>query len=203
MFRAMNVPTPGLLTPQRGNVLTRAIGRSLLAVYRWQIEGNVHNNRKFVIVFAPHTSSWDFLPTNAAMLAIGFRSSWLIADTYTWWPLGIFIRWLGGIPVNQSASNNIVSQIVQIFNEHDELILSLSPEGTRRKQLRWRTGFWHIAVQAGVPIQLVSLDYRRRVTMFGPIIEPSQNLDSDMERIQNHYKTISAKYPNQFGGEYL
>ncbi len=199
----MNIPELGPLTPQRGNVLTKAIGRSLLAGYRWRIEGNVHNSPKIVMVLAPHTSSWDFFTTNATMLAVGFRSSWLIANAYTWWPLGIFMRWLGGIPVKRSTSNNLVSQIVQTFDEYDELMLSLFPEGTRRKEIRWKTGFWHIAVQAGVPIQLVSLDYHRRVTEFGPVIEPSHSLETDMERIQKHYQDVRAKYPDKFGGEYL
>ena len=199
----MNIPELGPLTPQRGNVLTRAIGRLLLAGYQWQVVGNVHNAEKFVVVLAPHTSSWDFYTTIATMQAVGFRSSWLIADAYTWWPLGIFMRWLGGIPVKRGTSSNLVSQIVTTFNENDRLLLALFPEGTRKKEVNWKTGFWHIAVQTGVPIQLVSLDYHRRVTEIGPVIEPSQNIEADMERIQKYYKGVQAKHPDQFGGEYL
>ena len=199
----MNLPGLGPLTPRRGNVLTRAIGRALLAGYRWRVEGNVHNSNKLVMVLAPHTSSWDFLTTNATMLALGFRSSWLIAEAYTWWPLGIFMRWLGGIPVKRNTSNHLVSQIVHAFDENDELMLALFPEGTRRKEVKWKTGFWHIAVRAGVPIQLVSLDYDRRVSEFGPVIEPSHSLEADMKRIQQYYRGVRAKYPDKFGGEYF
>ncbi len=184
-------------------MLTRAIGRSLLAGYRWKVEGKVHNSPKIVMVIAPHTSLWDFFTTHATMLAVGFRSSWLISDAYTWWPLGTIMRWLGGIPVKRNTSNKLVSQIVHTFDENEKLMLSLFPEGTRKKVDKWKSGFWHIAVQASVPIQLVSLDYDRRVTEFGPVIEPSHSLETDMKRIQKHYQSVSGKYPDNFGAEYI
>ena len=199
----MNIPELGSLTPRRGNILTRAIGRSLLAGYRWRVEGNVHNAAKLIGVLAPHTSLWDFYTTMATMLAVGFRTSWLIADAYTWWPLGVFMRWLGGIPVKRDAPQNLVSQIVKTFDENDNLLLALFPEGTRKNVFKWKTGFWHIAVRAEIPIQLVSLDYDRRATVFGPVIEPSSSLEADMERIQKYYRGVRAKHPEKFGGEYL
>ena len=113
------------------------------------------------------------------------------------------MRWLGGIPVKRDASHNLVSQIVQTFNENDKLLLALFPEGTRKKVVKWKTGFWHIAVQADIPIQLVSLDYDRRVTIFGPVIELSDSLEADMERIQKYFQGVGAKHPDKFGGEYL
>ncbi|HID82608.1 MAG TPA: glycerol acyltransferase [Chromatiales bacterium] len=199
----MKPPALGPLTPRQGNALTKAIGRALLVVYRWRIKGEVHNAPKFVIVIAPHTSQWDFLAPNVTMLAVGFRSSWLFADAYDWWPLGSFMRWLGGIPIERSTSHDLVTQVVQTFNENDELILGLFPEGSRKKVQKWKTGFWYIAVQASVPIQLVSLDYERRVAEFGPVINPSDSMEADMERIQNHFRGVMAKYPDQFDGEYF
>ena len=199
----MNIPKLGPLTPQRGNVLTRALGRALLAGYQWRVKGKMHNAPKFVMVLAPHTSLWDLYLPVATMLAVGFRSSWLVAAALTFWPLGTFIRWLGGIPVHRSTSHSLVSQIVKEFNDNDSLVLTLSPEWKLSKVIKWKTGFWHIAVQAGVPIQLVSLDYGKRVTEFGPVIEPSHSIEADMERIQNYYKSVQAKHPDQFGGEYL
>ena len=199
----MNIPKLGPLTPQRGNVLTRAIGRALLVAYRWRVKGKMHNAPKFVMIIAPHTSLWDIYTPNATMLAVGFRSSWLVAASLTFWPLGIFVRWLGGIPVHRSSHHDLVSQIVKKFNDNDSLVLTIFPEGKLSKVGKWKTGFWHIAVQAGVPIQLVSLDYDKRVTEFGPVIEPSHSIEADMERIQNYYKSVQAKHPDQFGGEYL
>ena len=113
------------------------------------------------------------------------------------------MRKLGGIPIHRSASHNVVSQIVDTFNASDRLLLAIAPEGTRRKVDRWKTGFWYIAVQAGVPVQLVSFDYEKRVTECGPVIDLSDDIDADMQRIQSYYKGVKAKHPEKFGGEYL
>lgn len=199
----MHIPQLGPLTPQKSNVLTRAIGRFLLFGLRWQVKGTVYNAPKLVMVLAPHTSTCDFLVGLASMLAVGFRSSWLIAAKHTWWPLGIFMRRLGGIPVHRSAPHDVVSQMVKTFNDNDKLLFALSPEGTRKKVTKWKTGFWHIASDAGVPIQLISFDYARRITECGPVIETSNNIEADMKLIQNYYKGVQAKYPSKFDGEYL
>jgi len=199
----MHIPQLGPLTPQKSNVLTRAIGRFLLFGLRWQVKGTVYNAPKLVMVLAPHTSTCDFLVGLASMLAVGFRSSWLIAAKHTWWPLGIFMRRLGGIPVHRSAPHDVVSQMVKTFNDNDKLLFALSPEGTRKKVTKWKTGFWHIAADAGVPIQLISFDYARRITECGPVIETSNNIEADMKLIQYYYKGVQAKYPSKFDGEYL
>ena len=137
------------------------------------------------------------------MLALGFQASWLIAAKHVRWPLANFMRRFGGIPVHRSASQDVVSQTVKAFMDKDKLLLALSPEGTRKKVTRWKTGFWHIASQAGVPIQLVSFDYSRRIVECGPVIEVSNNIEDDMRQIQEYYKKVQAKDPDKFGGEYL
>ena len=199
----MDIPELGPLTPQKSNVLTRAIGRLLLFIFRWQVTGKVHNAPKFIMVWAPHTSMWDFFIAHASRLAVGFQSSWLVAARHARWPLGFVMRKLGGIPIHRSASHNVVSQVVKTFNANDRLLLAIAPEGTRRKVEKWKTGFWHIAVQAGVPVQLVSFDYKKRVTECGPVIELSDDIEADMKYIQNYYKAVNAKHPEKFGGEYL
>ena len=93
--------------------------------------------------------------------------------------------------------------MVEIFNTNDKLLLTITPEGTRRKVDKWKTGFWHIAEQAGVPVQLVIFDYEKRLTEFGPVIDLSDDIEADMQRIQNYFKGVKAKHPEKFGGEYL
>jgi len=155
------------------------------------------------MVWAPHTSLWDFFIAHASRLAVGFQSSWLFAVRHAKGPVwGILQRW-GGIPIDRSSSHNVVSQIVETFNANDSLLLAISPEGAESKVDKWKTGFWYIAVQAGVPVQLVSLDYEKRVTECGPVIELSDDIEADMKRIQNYFKGIKAKNPEKFGGEYL
>lgn len=175
----------------------------MLSAIRWQIKGNVHNAPKFVMVLAPHTSLWDFYVGLAGKLAVGLHSSWLVSAAYTWWPLGVFLRRLGGIPIYRNGSHNLVSQLVESFNENDRMMVTLFPEGTRKKVGKWKTGFWYIASQAGIPIQLVSIDYEKRIAECGPVIEPSNNIEADMKKIQEYYKEVQAKHPDKFGGEYL
>ena len=199
----MHIPEPGPLTPQKSSFLSRAVGRLLLSLLRWQIKGKVHDAPKFVMILAPHTSIWDFYVGIAGMLAVGLHSSWFISSAYTWWPLGFFLRRLGGIPIYRNGSHHLVSRIVESFNTKDRMMVTLFPEGTRKKVARWRTGFWYIASEAGIPIQLVSFDYEKRITECGPVIVPSDNIEADMKKIQEFYKHVRARHPEKFGGEFL
>ncbi len=197
------IPPLGPAVPRWGNRLTKAVGRLLLAGYGWRVEGQLPDASKFVIVLAPHTSCWDFLTNMGTMLAVGFQSHWFIADAYDWWPFGKFLRWLGAVPVDRSMSHDLVSKMVKRFKESDEFILAIYPEGARKRVGQWKTGFWHIASRSGVPIQLVTVDYEKRVTLFGPVIESSGSVEADMEKIQAHYQGARGKHPDQFDGDYL
>lgn len=197
------VPQIGPEVPRWGNKLTRAIGRLLLDGCRWRIEGQIPNAARFVIVLAPHTSSWDFLTNIGVMLAVGFKSYWLVADAYDWWPLEYFLRWLGGIPVDRSMPRDLVSHMVKRFEENDKFILAIFPEGTRKRVRQWKTGFWHIAAGAGVPIQLVAVDYEKRASIFGPVIEPSGQIDEDLKKIRIFFQGVKGKHPDQFDPGYL
>ncbi len=202
MLEDMYVPSVGEAVPRFGNRLTRSIGRLLLVVCRWRIEGRLPDASKFVIALAPHTSSWDFVTNMGTMIAMGFRSSWLIADAYDWWPLGYFIRRLGGIPIDRSVPHDLVSRMVRRFRESDAFILAIFPEGTRRRVREWKTGFWHIAAGAGVSIQLVAVDYEKRATLFGPLIEPSGDIEADMAKIRDYFRGVRGKRPDLFDQEY-
>ena len=199
----MNIPQLGSAIPSRGNFVSKAIGRFMLFILRWKIIGEVHNVSKLVIVLAPHTSWTDFWVALATKLSLGLRASWLIADTYTKWPVGNIIRWLGGIAVNRQVKNHLVSHAVHTFNEQDGLVLGILPEGTRKKVAKWKSGFWYIAKEAGVPIQLASLDYDKRHFEFGLVIDTAENKDSDMRKILGYYKSFTPRHPHKFGGEYL
>ncbi len=194
----MYIPLLGSKVPRRGSRLVEAIGRLVLRVCRWRIAGQLPNQPRFISVVAPHTSLWDFLTAIATMLAIGYHGHFLMAAGYFWWPLGSFLRWFGGVPVNQSARQDLVAQLVTRFNEHDRFILALFPEGHRRKMSRWKTGFLHIAAGAKLPYQLVSLDYRKRMTIFGPVLETSGDVDADLAAVRSHFQGATGKHPNLF-----
>ncbi len=199
----MNVPKLKELTPKTNSVIKKAIGRFLLWSYRWRVEGEVHNAKKFMVILAPHTSYWDFLTNMGTMLALGVHNRWFVADAFCWWPIGNLMRWLGGIPIDRSCPQDLVSFTISKFADHDELILALYPEGTTRKAEKWKTGFWHIARGAKIPIQFLAVDYKRRVSTFGPVFELSDDTEADMKKIQTYFKDVTPRDSEKFVGEYF
>ena len=145
------------------------MGRALLRALRWRIEGEIPNVAKFVLIVAPHTSNWDFVIGIVAKWALGIRVTFLGKNTLFRFPFGAAMRALGGVPVDRSASHDVVRDIVAEFARRERMILALAPEGTRKHVERWRTGFYHIARGAGVPILSVALNYGVRAIQIGPL----------------------------------
>jgi 1-acyl-sn-glycerol-3-phosphate acyltransferase len=104
---------------------------------------------------------------------------------------------MGGIPVDRSTSHNLVAQSVEMFRNNEKLILAIPPEGTRGKTSHWKTGFYYIALGAGVPISLGFIDYARKVSGLGPAVYPSGNLEEDMKIFRDFYAKVTAKYPDK------
>lgn len=177
----------------------RRLGRLFLGFFGWKTEGQLPEGRKFVIIAAPHTSNWDLPFMLAVSYVFGVRLSFLMKHTMFWGPFGPFFRWLGGIPVDRTARQNLVEQCVKILQEREELVLAIPPEGTRSKVRYWKTGFYWIANGAKVPILLGFLDYKRKVGGLGPTVFPSGDLNGDLERIRGFYRDISGKHPSQMG----
>lgn len=172
----------------------------LLRASGWSFEGELPDVARAVLIVAPHTSNWDFLLGIVAMFALGVRVSWLGKHTVFRWPLGTLMRWLGGIPVDRSAAGGVVASVVEEFHRGGPLILGLSPEGTRRRVDRWRTGFHTIAVAAGVPIVPVRLGYRRRRVVLGTPYVPSGDLERDMMHLRGLFCEAEPRRPEGWGG---
>ncbi len=168
---------------------------SVYRVLGWRFEGALPNLSKAVIIVAHHTSNWDFVVGAIAMLALGVRVSWLGKHTVFRWPLGPLMRWLGGIPVRRSIRAGVVEQTVDAFRRSEKLLLALSPEGTRRAVPRWKTGFYHIARAAGVPVVPVALDWGRHSIVFGAPLKPSGDLDSDLAELEAFFVSVVPKRP--------
>ena len=179
------------------SVVGRIWARLFLGAIGWKKEGELPHPQKFVMIAAPHTTNWD-LPI---MLALGFllrgKLFWMTKDSVFRWPFGGFLRWLGGIPIDRSKANGVVGQCIDLFAQHDELILAVPPEGTRKKVRSWKTGFYYIALGAQVPIALGYLDYKRRRGGVERLFYPTGDYDTDIREIQAFYKTITPKYPDK------
>jgi len=176
----------------------KLLGRALLRMLGWKVEGTIPQIDKLVLIVAPHTSSWDFFIGIAAMRALQLKVNWLGKESIFFWPVGYFFRRIGGIPVDRSSAHGVVDQVLALFKSRKKMILALSPEGTRKKVDRWKSGFYRIAVLAEVPILLVGFDYSKKTIHIGPILNPSGDLEKDLEQVRSYYAGITAKYPDQF-----
>lgn len=187
---------PATRPPETPLILT-AIARASLRLFGWRVEGAVPNVPKMVIVGAPHTSNIDGLIMFFVARVYRIRLRWIGKHTLFWPPLGWLLRWLGGIPINRTASRGAVQQMIDTFAASDRLVLLVTPEGTRGKSSRWKTGFYHIAQGAGVPIVLGSIDYRRKVVGIGPVITPTGDYETDMQVVQAYYQDKVGRYPEK------
>jgi len=181
--------------------ILRGIFRSLAILYLkmigWRREGSLPDIPKYVIIVAPHTSNWDFPIGLAFALDLKLKGYWLGKDSLFRWPFHGFVRWLGGIPIDRSRSSDVVAQIVKLFNERAKLTMVVAPEGTRKKVAYWKSGFYHIARGAGVPVVLAFIDYLRRAGGIGPVFKPTGNIETDMEFIRSFYEKVTGKYPEK------
>jgi len=176
-------------------LLARCLGKLWLTCCGWRIQGEQPTCRKFVFIAAPHTSNWDLPFMLATAYAMRVRISWFGKHTLFVPPVGWLLRLLGGIPVDRRSPQSLVMQMAEKFNKSDYLALAVPPEGTRDKVARWKSGFYHIARESGVPIGLGYLDYGRKLCGLGMFVLPSGNVRADMDQIREFYKNVRGKYP--------
>lgn len=160
-------------------------------------------SKKFVLIGAPHTTSWDLLFLLLLVYSTGIKLHFVGKASLFRWPLGAIMRRLGGIPVIRDARNNFVSQMAAIFEASEAFILAIAPEGTRKQADYWKTGFYYIALQANVPIALGFIDYRERVVGIGPSFSPSGDICADFLPIQEFYANKTGKNPHRQGAVQL
>jgi 1-acyl-sn-glycerol-3-phosphate acyltransferase len=192
------IPPLGDAVARRGNAISRALALFAMRVTGWRITGEFPNLPKFVVIVAPHTSNWDFFVGVMALFAIGFRVTFLGKHTVFRWPTGVVMRWLGGIPVDRASSHNVVQQTIDYFRSRPQMLLALSPEGTRKKLPAWRSGFWYVAKGANVPIVPVAFDYpAKRITIFSPT-HPGDDIIADVAQLRGHFAARMARHPAQY-----
>ena len=186
--------TPGV------NTALRVLSRSFLRLTGWCVTGQLPEGAsKCVLIAAPHTSNWDLPYTLMLAFSLRLRVYWMGKHSLFKAPFGGVMRWLGGIPVKREQSNNLVASSAQAMRDaQGPMQLIVPPEGTRGKTRHWKTGFYFIAQQAGVPIVLAFVDYGRKVGGLGPVFEPTGDLEADMASIKAFYAPIQGKNPTQF-----
>ncbi len=178
--------------------LLRFISLAWLKIFGWKAEGEFPIDKKFVLIAAPHTSNWDM--PNMLFFAFYYRAKiyWMGKQTIFNKPFGTLSRWMGGIPIDRAKSNNVVEKTVEQFNNKERLVIAIPPTGTRKKVLKWKTGFYYIALQAKVPIALGFLDYKKKIGGFGPLFHPTGDIEADMGQIMSFYKGITGKHSEKY-----
>ncbi len=183
--------------------LLRALSVGFLRLTGWTVEGSLPPGAaKSVFIAAPHTSNWDLPYTLMVAFALRLNPYWMGKAGIFRFPFGGLMRWLGGIAVDRSKSNNLVAASAQAITEADgPLQLIVPPEGTRSKTRYWKTGFYYIATTAQVPIILAYMDYATRRSGLGPVFQPTGDVEADMARIKAFYQPFKGKNANQFSGD--
>jgi 1-acyl-sn-glycerol-3-phosphate acyltransferase len=181
IMRTTVFDTP-LLTP-----LLRALSSSILWLIGWRAIGRPLENQRFVLIGAPHTSNWDFPLMLMVVLKLRLRLYWMGKNTLFMFPFGGVMRWLGGIAIDRSQHHGVVEQVVQMYGENSQLVVLVPPEGTRKRVKEWKTGFYHIANNAGVPVLMGYLDVSKKEAGLADFFFPTGDVEADIRNIRAFY----------------
>lgn len=171
-----------VLTP-----LLRLLAILILRIMGWTAVGKEISDPKLVLIGAPHTSNWDFPLMLMVVLKLRLKVFWMGKQELFRFPFGWLMLWLGGIPIDRSKANNVVDQIAEEYGKHQELVVLVPPEGTRSKVERWKTGFYHIARNAKVPILMGYVDAPKKEAGLADFFTPTGDLEKDMQEIRKFY----------------
>lgn len=180
--------------------LKKAIASIIFWIFGWKAKVNLTDDMKHsVMIAAPHTSNWDFPIALMAFWKMEVPVRYFIKDYYTKGILGWFFKWTGAIGVNRSKEkNHLTNFAIEQLKSNKELIILVTPEGSRKRAEKWRTGFYRIAKAANVPICLAYVDFPDKVTGIREVFQPSEDFETDMEYIQNAYSDYRGKFPENF-----
>ncbi len=196
MADPLTPPLPDCLLA-KSNRFSRGVGRALLRLLGWRLEGSFPEAPKVMVALGPHTSNWDFVVAMAAILASGIQASYLMKKEAFVWPFSRLYVWLGGVPLNRKSATNTVEQLVSAFNRHDKLWVAIAPEGTRQKVGYWKTGFLRVAHQAQVPVLTVAWDYERKALVLDKLWHASEHYEQDAQTIREHVRSnFKGRHPH-------
>jgi len=179
-------------------MMKRLLSKLLFKLNGWKIVGTHVYPEKCLIIAAPHTSNWDFLIGRCYAYIIGVKPKYLIKSELFLPVLATFLKWNGGIPVYRKAKNNVVEQVVDMFENATQLHLGIAPEGTRTKVAKWKTGFYHITSRAKVPLLLFSMDYKKKEVGVIAELMITGDFEKDMFFIQQQYANVTGKIPENY-----
>lgn len=184
--------TPGVIH------FMRLLSWLVLKLGGWKVVNVAPDTGSYLIIAAPHTSNWDFPLGIAIAFHLRLKVYFIAKHTLFNGFAGPIMRWLGGVPLNRGESKNFVDASVEIYANSENLIFAIAPEGTRSSVGRWKTGFYHMAKGANVPLALAYFDFSKRIGGIGKMLNTTKNIDADMQAIADFYEPVMGKYPNNF-----
>jgi len=183
----MNPPVVGELpadAPHTDHPWVRCWARAMLRLFGWKLIGDFPDLPKMLILVVPHSSAWDVIWGMLIKLALGMRIDFMATSELFFFPLGRFLRLLGAVPVDRHAAHGVVGATVRLLKSKPVCWVALAPEGTRRACPKWRSGFWHIARLAKVPLCCVYIHYPEKVFGIGPVLEVTKDMAADIEQLR-------------------
>lgn len=162
----------------------------------WSHHGKIPDDvHKCILVGAQHTSNWDFIPAIGCMANLNRNPKFLIKKEWWKFPFNILMKALGGIPVDRGKKNNMIEAMVDLINDYDDIVILMAPEGTRSYAKKWKSGFYHVALKANIPIVLGSLDFEKKESRIGPVFIPTGNQSKDLIEIKKYYSQFTPRHP--------
>lgn len=183
----------------------KGFAKLMLKILGWTpVYEGIPEENKCIIIGVPHTSAWDFVISWLYYASDGRTANILIKKEFFFWPLGFFVRKMGGLPIDRSKGANVIRQTIQHMNENDYVHLALTPEGTRRLTKRWKAGFHIIARETGVPVYLGAFDWGRKEISIKDKFELTDDAEADIKRMKDYYRErgVKGKFPENFTTEY-
>ncbi len=176
----------------------KAISDFLLKFMGWKIDNEIPREiKKAVIIVAPHSSYWDFVMGRLAFWHMQVDTKFLVKKEAFFWPLGKLMLNLGAMPVNRGKSYRLTETVTQMYDDHESLFITITPEGTRTLVKEWKKGFYYIAISAKVPIILGVLDYKDKIGGMKKVFYPTGNMKQDIAEIKKYYVKFSGKNPER------
>lgn len=183
----------------------KLLAKLIFKIFGWTLDDHLKADfRKCVMIAAPHTSNWDLVFARSAFSLMNIPIRYTVKDDWMRFPFNLIFGPLGAIGIDRSPKKpgdprpSMTESMIDLFNGRNELVVMVTPEGTRALRTKWKTGFYHVAVGAKVPIALGYLDYKNRIAGVGKMLYPSGDMQKDMKEIMAFYKPIEGKHPEKF-----
>ncbi len=176
--------------------VTTKFFRWLFSAMGWRVIGDIPKYSRAILVLAPHTSNWDFFIALVAKFSLCLKASYVMKQEAFFWPFRNWLIHVGGIPIDRSQPTRIVDQVTKVFNSSGDSWLAITPEGTRKKVTKYKTGFVRIAHAAKVPIIVAGFDYQQKAIVFSKVLEPSGDHEADADQLYHYCReTFHGKHP--------